>query len=291
MNHIKFLSICLSLLIFLDGCTSTSTDIRITQTKEGMVEYNETVHSNNCGGKANVTQMASHSFTTNIDGIIAGKVGPDALQASVASQYGQYRNESKNIELIAPPGTNMQFTLKWTERMLQGVVFVSNDEGTYEAHVPVSVELVGSEDLKCFDQSPIAPAATEPLPPRPQPIATQPQPTIVPVPTLSYAEKLCPVGIKQSGVDALKIGVTDAATAKSQVAKFDSERIGDAGTFTANTLIPAGVLIATNFDERDPNKWTQYPVVPIARSGSYGLFQTVGEYTAPNTGACRIITP
>jgi len=121
--------------------------------------------------------------------------------------------------------------------------------------------------------------------------SSPPKPTIITPPTLSYAEKLCPIAIKQSDVDALTIGIADPETVKSYIANFGSARIGDAGAFPKDTTIPASVVVATNFDEQDASKWSQYPVIPIARSGSYGLFQTVGEYTAPNSGACRIIVP
>ncbi len=114
-------------------------------------------------------------------------------------------------------------------------------------------------------------------------------PTVMP--TLSYAEKLCPIPIKQNDINTLKKGIVDPEVVKSQIAIFDSARIGDAGAFPKGTNIPAGVVVATNFNEQNAINWSQYPVIPIAHSGSYGLFQTLGEYITPNSGACRIIVP
>lgn len=113
-----------------------------------------------------------------------------------------------------------------------------------------------------------------------------PTPTRVP-----YAERLCPFAIKQSLLDSWKMGVADVPTVQSYIEQFDSGRPGNGGAFEVNTTIPAGVVVATNFDEADANGWLNYPVEMIVRSGSWGLFQTVGEYQAPNAGACRIIVP
>ncbi|MBI1881696.1 MAG: hypothetical protein HYR94_26255, partial [Chloroflexi bacterium] len=119
------------------------------------------------------------------------------------------------------------------------------------------------------------------------------KPTNTPVssiPTPSLAELLCPFAIKQSEVDSWRIGVADVPTVQSYINNFDSRRPGDGGAFKVGTKIPAGILVATNFDEQDANKWSQYPVIAVVHSGSWGLFQTTKEYIAPNAGACLLIT-
>ena len=130
------------------------------------------------------------------------------------------------------------------------------------------------------------------------PVSTQPPNTSIPVipPTSvpeqsSYPKNLCPYAITQSDVNSLNIGVADVETVRTYIEQFDAGRPNDGGAFTKGTKIPAGVVIATNFDEVNASAWSQYPVIPLVHSGSWGLFQSIGEYIAPNAGACRVITP
>jgi hypothetical protein len=123
------------------------------------------------------------------------------------------------------------------------------------------------------------------------PTLTSVLPTPIQPPTLSYAEKLCPFGITRSEVNSLNIGLADVSTVQSYINSFDAGRPNDGGAFVKGTKIPADVVIATNFDEVNPNKWLEYPVIALVHSGSWGLFQSTGEYTAPNAGACRVIIP
>lgn len=128
-----------------------------------------------------------------------------------------------------------------------------------------------------------------------EPLTIPPVTTVPPTPTPSYAEQLCPFAVKQSEVDSWRVDEADAPAVQSYIDKFNSGRPNDeGGAFEAGTTIPTGVIVATNFDESDAydaNKWLNYPVKTIIRYGSWGLFQTEGEYVAPNAGACRRITP
>ena len=101
----------------------------------------------------------------------------------------------------------------------------------------------------------------------------------------------CPLVIRQSEVDEWKVGQAGVPDVQEAIREFDAKRPYNEGAFGDGTEIPNGVLVATNFDERDASAWTQYPVVPLIHSGSWGLFQTTGEYTAPNAGACMTIMP
>ncbi|MEA3308895.1 MAG: hypothetical protein U9Q70_05225 [Chloroflexota bacterium] len=126
---------------------------------------------------------------------------------------------------------------------------------------------------------------------------TAQQPTALPItspPLVSESTKgkyPCPLVIGQSEVDAWQVGQASVPTVQEAINQFDAKRPYDEGAFAKGTKIPSGVLVVTNFDERDANAWTQYPVVPLIHSGSWGLFQTTGEYTAPNAGACMTIVP
>lgn len=101
----------------------------------------------------------------------------------------------------------------------------------------------------------------------------------------------CPLLIKQSEVDKWRIGQTSVPAVREAINQFDAKRPYNEGSFTKGTTIPSGVVVATNFDERDANAWTRYPVTPLIHSGSWGLFQTTGEFVAPNAGACMTVVP
>lgn len=105
----------------------------------------------------------------------------------------------------------------------------------------------------------------------------------------AIAQSLCPIGVPRTQINSWNIGFAEVATVQSLIDEFDEARQGDLGAYSTGTVIPAGVVVATNFDERDANAWREYPVRPIVHSGSWGLFETLGEYTAPNAGACRYI--
>ena len=118
-------------------------------------------------------------------------------------------------------------------------------------------------------------------------------PTVVsaPVPPsqATYPETLCPTLISQSVINSWQIGLADVPTVHSYINNFDRDRRG--GEFAKSTSIPRGVVVAMNFDEIDASAWSQYPVVAIVHSGSWGLFQTTGNFVSPNTGACRVLVP
>jgi len=58
---------------------------------------------------------------------------------------------------------------------------------------------------------------------------------------------------------------------------------------TANQPVPAGTIFATDFSGAG-RSWTEFPVFPICRSGSWGLFQSMEAFTAPYKGAYMLIT-
>ena len=111
--------------------------------------YTETVRLNNCGGKGDSEQVASRSLSVYIEGTIGAKVGYEVIEGSIAAKYGQSRDTTKSMKLVAPPGTNMEFILRWTERTWLGNIISGNESGTYRMQVPVAVEQVSSHDLGC----------------------------------------------------------------------------------------------------------------------------------------------
>lgn len=136
-------------VIFLSGCGS-SPNIQVNELSSNTVSYDETVHINNCGGKADSEQTASHSFATTIEGGAEFSAGYQSIvEGGVSAKYSQYRNVSKSQRLIAPPATNMEFILRWSEDVHAGNVTVDGTTGNYEVRVPVAVEQVSSQDLGC----------------------------------------------------------------------------------------------------------------------------------------------
>lgn len=53
------------------------------------------------------------------------------------------------MELVAPPGTNMEFNLGWSEDVYTGNLTIDGKESSYKVYVPLSVALSSSKDLGC----------------------------------------------------------------------------------------------------------------------------------------------
>jgi hypothetical protein len=269
-------------ILLLSGCGGNITNgsnpnVQVNEISNNTTSYDETIHINNCGGKADSEQTKERSFSTSIEGGIDVGV-QQVVEGIISAKYNQSRNTSVNQKLVAPAGTNMEFILRWQEEVRAGNVIVNGNSGTYTVKIPIAVEQVSSQDLGCSGNVLNPPSANQ------APVNTVPQ-------SPSYAEKLCPYGISQSEIKLLNVGVADVPTVQSYINRFDAGRPNDGGAFVQGTRIPAGVVVATNFDEANPNKWLDYPVIALVHSGSWGLFQSTGEYTAPNAGACRVIIP
>lgn len=159
--------VLLIVLAMLSGCggnpstqsapNEPNQDVQVTETSNDVVTFDETIHINNCGGKAESKQVVQRSFSTNIEGAAQLKVGYEIVEGSVTAKYGQYRNISKSQELSAPAGTDMEIILRWTEQTWVGSITANGSSGTYNVHVPVSVEQVSSQDLGCGGSAPIVP--------------------------------------------------------------------------------------------------------------------------------------
>lgn len=160
----------LIVLILLSGCGSSPT-VQVNELGNNTVSYDETIHINNCGGKADSEQTASRSFATSIEGGAEISAGYQSIiEGSVSAKYSQYRNVTKSQKLIAPPATNMEFILRWSEDVHSGNVTVNGATGNYEVRVPVSVEQVSSQDLGCDGVVQVQPS--------PVSVTTQPTTTV-----------------------------------------------------------------------------------------------------------------
>ena len=139
--------------ILISGCGGNPT-VQVNELNNDTVSYDETIHINNCGGKADTEQIASHSFATNIEGGAKFSAGyHSVVEGEVSAKYSQYRNISKSLKVVAPPATNMEFVLRWSEDVHIGNVTVNGETGNYEVRVPVAVDQISSQDLGCDSDS------------------------------------------------------------------------------------------------------------------------------------------
>lgn len=171
MTHRKMILIFVPVfLLILCGCNSVQ--VSLNETNSQMTSYEDIVRLNNCGGKGDAKRTATRSVATSIEGQGTISAGfREIVEGEISSKYGQKKDTTEAIELIAPPGTNMKFVLKWFENEYAGNVMVNGESGYYIYRIPISVELVASEDLGCSEQSEILPET--------QPSSIQQEPTFV----------------------------------------------------------------------------------------------------------------
>jgi len=173
LNHKLEKLLAFVFFLLLAGCSSGDSNVRVTEIgTEPSNTVTETIRLNNCGGKANTEQTAERSHTVSIGGEGQIGIGYQILVASVSAKYAQSKGSSKSQKLVAPPGTNMEFTLAWTEQGWTGTITADGKSGqaTYRVRVPISVELMSSRDLGCGIVS--------------LPTTSAPQPTAQPVPPI-----------------------------------------------------------------------------------------------------------
>jgi hypothetical protein len=154
----NFILIVLLIILCNTSCSPQSETAQIIETDNKVITFNETIHINNCGGKGDSEQIAERSFATNVEGNIQLKGGANfgmEAEAAISAKYGQYRGYSKSQKLIAPPHTNMQFELMWTEQTIWGTIISGEQSQTYAIHAPILVEQLSSADLGCEDVVPM----------------------------------------------------------------------------------------------------------------------------------------
>jgi hypothetical protein len=146
------------LVLFISGCKTNAgtTNISVNETAAELRETTqETIHMNNCGGKADAKQTAEKSKSINIE--FSGSLGVDKIvvNGEVSAKYSQVSGDVKKIEFVAPAKTNMEFVIEWTEKTWVGFVTKQgkDGQGKYKVSVPISVDLISSRDLGDCDTS------------------------------------------------------------------------------------------------------------------------------------------
>jgi uncharacterized protein YcfL len=148
----KYILVGITLALLLNGCASNP-DVQLVELSQNTVVYDEIIRINNCGGKGESEQTASREFATTVEfgaGVSAGY--QSVVQGNLSAKYSEYRNTSKSQRLVAPPETNMEFVLRWSDDVRAGNVQVNGNSGTYEVRIPISVEQISSRDWGCSGQ-------------------------------------------------------------------------------------------------------------------------------------------
>lgn len=153
--NIKFL-LLFSLIVFtpIVSCNSATT---INETSRKTTKFDETIHIQNCGNKAESVQTSVRSFSSKHEGGASLKLGYQVVEGSVVANYGEYKDISKSQTLTAAPNTNMKFVLRWSEDVRAGNVKIDGQTAHYTVTIPISVEQISSQDLGCPSISPIVP--------------------------------------------------------------------------------------------------------------------------------------
>jgi len=152
--HRIFLALFVLLLNGCDGGNGGNPDVQVQELSNSAASYDETVHINNCGGKAESEQTKFHSFSTSIEGGIDVGI-QQVVEGVISAKYSQSQNVSVSQRLVAPARTNMEFVLRWHEEVHAGNVTVNGSTGTYKANIPIAVEQISSQDLGNCGNNPV----------------------------------------------------------------------------------------------------------------------------------------
>jgi|YNPNPStandDraft_1061719.scaffolds.fasta_scaffold39792_2 hypothetical protein len=271
-------------LLLLSGCASNP-DVQLVELSQNTVVYDEIIRINNCGGTGDSEQTKSREFATTVEfgaGVSAGY--QSIVQGSLSAKYSEYRNTSVSQRVVAPPGTNMEFVLRWSDDVRAGNVQVNGKSGTYEVRIPVSVEQVSSRDLGCGISAPVQPTV-----PSIQPTQQSSSPVGVYTVSCDWARDWK----KQPDGSYLWIGQPPGTPACQNVGQAgdllqrlrNGENItlivdvGDVplglsickGTFTATTVVPGEYCVPNN-----PEKWPRV-TGRLVVTGSDGFMVGTGK--------------
>lgn len=104
-----------------------------------------------------------------------------------------------------------------------------------------------------------------------------------------YFDVLCPSAVRQATVTTWRQGEADATQVQVKIDEFNARRTGG-GDFGVGALLPAGMVVATDFGGAGRD-WSEFPVQPLIFQGNWGLFETQQAYVAPFPGACLTMHP
>jgi hypothetical protein len=146
---VKFWSSTGIFVAFLCLCGCGKPAVQLLEVERKTVSSGEAVHMNNCGGAEMSEQTIQKTFATGLDLNPQSEADYAAVASMLSGKYGQYTDAARSQLLKAPPGTNMEFALNWSEDVRNGQVVAGETIGDYFVHIPIGVELVSSRDLGC----------------------------------------------------------------------------------------------------------------------------------------------
>ncbi len=157
----KHIALTVSLILAVTACSTNAGTVSVTvrETAAEITEVTEeTIHMNNCGGSRDSEQTAEKSKSVQVEVGGSLEVDLDLVKREVTAKYSEVTGVSKSQKLSAAPGTNMEFNLKWTEKTWIGIVTAQgkDGQGNYRVSVPISVELISSQDLGCGASIPVS---------------------------------------------------------------------------------------------------------------------------------------
>ena len=243
----------------------------------------------NCTGNAESSQTVTRSHTVlytlelghqitvladgraGIPGI--GEVGVGtAFAANYQVGYGRSETVSRSQTVAAAPASHMRHTIQqfeiWETGELLIVAGEINDRLPYSFRRDFSIKAVAPANIGCSGS--VSPPSTEPA--------------------TTSSNSMCPTTISRRLVEEWhQVGETNKAVAQDYINEFDRMRVG--GEFMPQDVLPAGVLVITDFSSGESLIYQQYPVRPIVHYRSWGVFETINEYTAIQYGSCMTIVP
>ena len=164
----------LVLMIAASSAGCASPNVRLTETVPAEIRSGlETIRLDNCDGSQSVTQTAERVQSMTLQSATTTGSSYEAIKARLLEKYFA-GDSTMRQELIALPGTQMEFILSWTEFSHIGTVLIEGRAARafYKIVVPAQVRLAEMRDLGC----PNAP----PQPNRPSPPPAQPNANTTP---------------------------------------------------------------------------------------------------------------
>lgn len=127
----------------------TKDDISVTETDSESVTIEEPISIYNCNGTGTIIHSTERSQTESYEMSTSVEVGAGVISAALEVSYSQFKGVVKSLQLPAAAGTNMTYTVRWTERTYIGTILEKGSVvlGSYRYQVPFSVEVIPGSDL------------------------------------------------------------------------------------------------------------------------------------------------
>lgn len=129
------------------GCGGGGTgNIGIAEQSSSSSVHVEEISIDACSSQETITAKREEKLEISVEGGFGVPI--DIVEANLKAKYS--RGSSASIELPASPGTNMSFTVEWTDESFFGVIDLDGETGpTYEVHVSIPQQ-TGAYDQGCI---------------------------------------------------------------------------------------------------------------------------------------------